>query len=539
MSVSKYSQAVLNRLQDDYNKIEQLKNNSSSMNLPLYQAITDYYEDQASVGISAYPAEAATINFSSDFSSFVARLNMWSGLSVFERGTVQQSIAVGLAERNWSDIGVNQGAPETVTQIVQSHLDTFNSVGVSPTHWGGYAFAAMNLPWIINGTSYDYNQSGTQSSVVNASIIDRVKAIANVSLAGAHAITTGIQFGEGNENAVSEIGSIITNGLSSKLCSLFNGPKDVTYDGVHITITGSSTNCKTVIENSQNGTIIPINYMETFDGGNGAHSTCFDKNGCYVITKGNNNVGYTHFLNNGGNDTASTIKNDGNFYEAINDYDNSHSWSSIFLNVSPDGSHNITQQNRDGSTDQTDTDSEGHIVSSLHHNKDGSQYNNSSSTPVITYNVPPGGTTTMIPTIAPSNPQTSVSDQTGSIGGGGSSGGGGHKMEMKSVIISPSFISSDVESNKLNLQIKASNALDILRSNLQKIAPNDNFSYVKPYDALRDYQNALGSTALFSPAKNSDFYKIENNNTKMGVKDLISTDHKVDIVATDNGNTFK
>ncbi|MBS1089911.1 hypothetical protein [Gluconobacter wancherniae] len=125
MSDSKYSQAVLNRLQDDYNKIEQLKNNSSSMNLPLYQAITDYYEDQASVGISAYPAEAATINFSSDFSSFVARLNMWSGLSVFERGTVQQSIAVGLAERNWSDIGVNQGAPETVTQIVQSHLDTW------------------------------------------------------------------------------------------------------------------------------------------------------------------------------------------------------------------------------------------------------------------------------------------------------------------------------------------------------------------------------------------------------------------------------
>ncbi|KXV42239.1 hypothetical protein AD942_00265, partial [Gluconobacter japonicus] len=180
-----YSSQQLTQLRADINAVNQDYNNNASANL-VQQDVAKFYSDQSSYGLSAYPTIAYSVALNIGMNGITANANMQAGVKSGESvGLKTEQMMVKLAQADMRTIDINSGAPASIAQITQFHIDTYQALNVDPVHWSGYEPALQNGTWIPNATSEDLRDVTTQSQYIkDQSIGAQTEAIANLMDAG-------------------------------------------------------------------------------------------------------------------------------------------------------------------------------------------------------------------------------------------------------------------------------------------------------------------------------------------------------------------
>ncbi|MFC0569996.1 hypothetical protein, partial [Gluconobacter japonicus] len=150
------------------------------------QDVAKFYSDQSSYGLSAYPTIAYSVALNIGMNGITANANMQAGVKSGDSvNVVTEKMMVYLARADMNTINSNSGAPASIAQITQFHIDTYQALNVDPVHWSGYEPALQNGTWIPNATSEDLRDVTTQSQYIkDQSIGAQTEAIADLMDAG-------------------------------------------------------------------------------------------------------------------------------------------------------------------------------------------------------------------------------------------------------------------------------------------------------------------------------------------------------------------
>lgn len=179
-----YSSDQLNQLQNDINKI----NADTASNASFEQTQLDvgqFYKDQASYNLSAYPEIAYAVSQNIGFNGITANANLVSGIpSGQDVSATELKVMTRLATLDMDAIISNNGVPASITQLSEMHVTAYGEANVSITNWSGIDFAVANLAWIPNATASDLRDVTEQSShIPNYSAETQTQAFFNLALA--------------------------------------------------------------------------------------------------------------------------------------------------------------------------------------------------------------------------------------------------------------------------------------------------------------------------------------------------------------------